>query len=55
MECDTCHATGVRLHDHDGENECDRCRERREEREMEAAAEAQTVWAEAVTPFAKNH
>jgi hypothetical protein len=55
MECDTRHATGVRLHDHDGENECDRRRERREEREMEQAAEAQTVWRDAPAKFAANH
>lgn len=55
MICDTCGAEGVILWDHDGENECAKCRDRREEREAEAAAERQTVWAEAVTPFAENH
>jgi hypothetical protein len=55
MECDTCHATGVRLHDRDGENECDRCRERREEREAEAAWEQQSTWRDAPAKFAANH
>ena len=55
MLCDTCGAEGVILFDHHGESECIQCRERREEREMEQAAEAQTVWRDAPAKFAANH
>jgi hypothetical protein len=38
-----------------GENECKTCRDRREEREAEAAMERQSLWADAPAKFAANH